>query len=209
MRSKVHVRQVEALARVLIAVFLLLLLASTAWGREKKECSWSMRWDVKTLSDQDAGKINFHPEKTTIRRLTNKRMKFPVKERPRMQQEFKTYEVTARIKFYSVADDGDLNLILADPRHPGETIIAELPDPDCDTVKGSPYKERFRRAWREFRENCAIGGEINRDGNDHKVRKGLYTVTGVAFFDMPHFQEGESRNDIELHPILSIRRAGR
>jgi hypothetical protein len=30
------------------------------------------------------------------------------------------------------------------------------------------------------------------------------TVTGVAFFDIQHDQEGRAPNAIELHPILAI-----
>ena len=85
-------------------------------------------------------------------------------------------------------------------------MIAEVPNPDCPNVKDSPYATEFRRVWDDFRKSGTRDGNINQDGKRHGARKGLYRLTGVAFVDIPHFQEGRAKNDIELHPVLMIER---
>jgi hypothetical protein len=183
------------------------LLACGTEAAKKDECSWSIRWSVKTLTDKDASKVDLHPIKTTVGELTRIKRAMPIPDPPRMEEELKVYEVVCRIGSYSVAEDGDLNLMLSDPTHPDDKMIAELPDPDCGSVKDSRHAEDFRRAWAQFRADCAEDGRVIADGKDRPVRNGLYRITGVAFFDLPHFiLKGASRNEIELHPVLSIER---
>ena len=186
-----------------IAILCLLLTTSA----HALICLPSARWAVKTLKDPEARNINFEPKKTTVRRLV--RIKtgiypYPI-ESKRHGHEFSTYVVVCRIKSYSIAEeDDDLNLVISDPVHPKDTLIAEVPNPDCPNVKDSPYAKEFRRVWDEFRKSGTRDGKINQDGKRHGARKGLFRLTGVAFVDIPHFQEGRAKNDIELHPVLMI-----
>lgn len=188
-----------------VAIFCLLLAASAS----ALICLPSARWAVKTLKDPDAKKIDFNHKKTTVSRLI--RIKtgiypYPI-ESGRQGHEFNTYEVVCRIRSYSIAEeDDDLNLVISDPEHPKDTMIAEVPNPDCPNVKDSPYAKEFRSVWDEFRKSGTRDGKINQDGKRHGARSGLYRLTGVAFVDIPHFQEGRAKNDIELHPVLGIER---
>ena len=186
-----------------IAILCLLLTTSA----HALICLPSARWAVKTLKDPDAKKINFEPKKTTVTRLV--RIKtgiypYPIKS-GRHGHEFNTYEVVCRIMSYSIAEeDDDLNLVISDPEHPNDTMIAEVPNPDCPNVKDSPYAKEFRRVWDEFRKSGTRDGKIIQDGKRHGTRSGLYRLTGVAFVDIPHFQEGRAENNIELHPVIMI-----
>jgi len=187
-------------------VILCLLLATSA---QALVCLPSARWAVKTLKDPDAKKIDFKPKITTIRSLVNIKTgiyPYPL-ESGRQGHEFNTYQVVCRIKSYSIAEeDGDLNLVISDPKYSQYTLIAEVPNPDCPNVKDSPYAREFRRVWDEFRESGTRDGKIIQDGKRHGTRRGLYRLTGVAFVDIPHFQEGRAKNNIELHPVIIIKK---
>jgi hypothetical protein len=187
-----------------IAAAMCLALAGTAAALD---CIKSERWDVKTLADKDARRIDFTPRRLSVREMIRIKtlIPSPLLDAPRQPMERRVYETTCIIKSYSVAIDGDLNLVLADPEHPDDTLIAEAPDPDCPNVKTSPYAGEFRRVRKEFMENCLGGGRILKSGW-HPVKKVLYKVTGVVFIDIPHFMKGKAPNNIELHPILSISR---
>lgn len=194
--------------RTVAATLLAALLFFAAGQAGALNCIKSERWNIKTLADKDAVKIDFKPKNLSVHQLIRLKtvIPSPLLDAPRQPLERRVFETTCIIKSYSIALDGDLNLVLADPEHPDETLIAEVADPDCPSVRKSPHVEDFRRVRMEFREICLGGRKINRDGW-HPVKKGLYKVTGVVFIDIPHIMKGKAPNNIELHPILSISRA--
>ncbi len=200
-------RFLAVLAAAAALAFGLLAGGVSHGGDAGKRCILLERWAVKTLADKDSARIDFRPEKTTVSAMGDVKRIPPLPFMPRQGPEFKTFEVTCRIESYNTVRDGDLNLTLVDPDNPDRTMIAEVPSPDCLEDKKSPYAGVFRRVWGEFREIGAPGGRIIADFKRHKAREGLYTITGVGFIDIPHLQEGAAPNYIELHPVLSIRRA--
>jgi hypothetical protein len=186
----------------MLAVFLSLTLA---YGASVVKCERSPRWPVKTLSDRDASRINFRPEKTTVDALRREKVITPLPIEPRHGPEFRVYEVVCGIEAYDISEDGDITIILYQPGHITHMMMGEMPDPDCASVKNSPYRKLFRRVRGDFRRECLRGRKPVADGKRHPV-KGLYRVTGVGFVDVPHLMTGNAPNYFELHPVLRIRR---
>ena len=77
--------------------------------------------------------------------------------------------------------DSDYHFIVQER---GSHMIGETPAPYCDTRATLHYRRLMAQARRTVK-TCA------------KAR-----VTGVAFFDYDHGQDGVAPNAIELHPIL-------
>jgi hypothetical protein len=73
-------------------------------------------------------------------------------------------------------------------------MIVEAPDPNC--ASGSVFLDNIRFVRHALDQRF---GEITR-----LEPNALVTVTGVAFFDTLHGQEGVARNGIELHPVFVI-----
>jgi hypothetical protein len=121
----------------------------------------------------------------------------------------------------NVESDGDYHLVLTDdtlsygdeganpPVPPtGHSFIGEMPDPNClsgsDGSFGSqtPFADGMisaRQAMEQRFPNPDQSGAWN-DGAGAPVE-----ITGIGFFDRPHKQAGRAPNNIEIHPILSIR----
>jgi len=83
-----------------------------------------------------------------------------------------------------------------------------VPDPSCfsgsDGSFGSqtPFADAITSARQTIDQrfpNADQSGKWN-DGADAQVE-----ITGIGFFDRPHKQTGRAPNNIEIHPILSIR----
>ena len=77
----------------------------------------------------------------------------------------------------------------------GNTMIAEIPSPDCD--HGSRFDGQIASA------RAAFDGALKATGR-FKTAKLSVTIQGVGFFDKIHGQRGVAPNGIELHPVLSI-----
>jgi hypothetical protein len=90
--------------------------------------------------------------------------------------------------------DGDCHMVLADEH--GDTMIAEIPAPDC-IRHDSPWRELIARARRAVEDHLHIARK--RRAADEPV-----TLFGVGFFDVIHGQRGVAPNGIELHPVLGI-----
>jgi hypothetical protein len=159
-------------------------------------CGGADRWDVKTLQDADASKVKMKAIKTSVESLTKKKRPDDVGEQtPRFAAEMKTYTVLAFVKDYFTEGDDDIHIVLQDVKDTTITMIAEMPDYDCDKVKDSPFIAKFKKArdhFKSFKRKDLIG---------HK-----FFFTGVAFFDLTHGtpQRGVAPNGIELHPVLNF-----
>jgi hypothetical protein len=153
------------------------------------QCGYD-RWPVKTLTDKDAGRVDFHPLDTTVAKLAA----IPIHEIPYPDdhriapEEFNAYRVRARLVAVRREQDEDLHLIIADIEHPQTRMIAEIPAPACTT--GTGREEEYRRA-RAVARAAPLGSEIE--------------LVGVGFFDFIHDQSGRAKNEIELHPVLRVR----
>ena len=179
------------IAAVTVAGF----LASTTYGLA---CG-TERWPVKTGTDRDAGNVNMAAQPATVSALRSIR---PAPPNPNARREtsvapteLTTVAVAAILRVIKREKDQDYHLVIADP-HTGETMIIESPDPSC--AAGSRFAADIAEVRKEIdkRFHGPIAGR-------HQVNIPV-NVTGVAFFDPLHGQEGVAPNGIELHPILSI-----
>jgi hypothetical protein len=159
---------------------------------------------VKSLRDRDATRIQLDTViHTTVAALNAIRSQCgPAPDHRVRDEEFRVYEVVARVARVKRERDHDIHIVLEDPDDPRERMVVESDDPDFRGNVASPYREKLAAARQMFDDLVKQSGV--RHLND--VRGSLVRVTGVGFFDMNHFQIGRSRSCIELHPILAIER---
>ena len=150
------------------------------------------RWAVKTLSDADAGRVDFNPTLTTVSALNALTPRCSNLPSTRFTaEEFQVYEVVARVSLVRREDDRDYHVVLED--EDGSSIVTEVADPVCSGVISSMFKGTMINAKASFE---ALGG-VALQGRRIRLR-------GVGFFDFDHRQTGRSRSCLELHPVLSI-----
>jgi hypothetical protein len=99
----------------------------------------------------------------------------------RLPFERHVFTVVARVTFVREEADSDYHFILSEGSH---QMIAEVPAPYCDHAATLHYRRLMAQA-RRAAKTCT------------RAR-----VTGVAFFDYNHGQDGVAPNAIELHPLL-------
>jgi len=163
------------------------------------------RWPVKTLSDADAGLVNFTRVPATVSSLVSlpKPSSLPSSSRI-VPTELTVYTVTARLVEFKQEDDRDIHLVIADPTDASQTMIVEFPDAqNCSGAVGSAHGQEMRDARAAF---VAAFGQP--PSSSFRQLSGVATVTGVAFFDFLHGQTGVAPNGIELHPVLGFTATG-
>ncbi len=159
------------------------------------------RWLVKTLSDPDRDCVSLKPVDATVEALAALE---PPARRPSQGRvrpvECTVYRVEALLAAWDTVmrleNDGDDHVVLFGRENQRISIIAEIPNPECDGACRSGFAERFTAA-RETLES----GVRRPNPNDLPI---LVRVTGVGFFDRRHGQTGVAPNGFELHPVLSI-----
>jgi hypothetical protein len=153
-----------------------------------------LRWPVKTGSDHDAAQVNLTPVDTTIAELVALPAPTLAPEDSRVAPtELTTFRLTnVTVTSQNVAGDLDANLLITDGTN---RMITEIPSPQCVDA-GSPFLAGITAARQVFDARFPQGSpaDVNLTA----------TITGVAFFDFPHGQEGRAPNSIELHPVLSL-----
>lgn len=185
------------LQKLLLAFAILLTICSFVFG---DHCGIDRR-DVKSLLDKEAAKIKWTPKNHTVKYLSKLiQVPFPAKDKKfnkkiRYGNEFNVYEIKCRIREFRKEDDGDYHLVLVDLNDTTITIVGEIIDPNCPDLSGSQYMGAFKNIREEF--------ELFKLPKN-KVMEGVYTITGVCFYDKLHGQLGISANGIELHPIMDI-----
>jgi hypothetical protein len=151
------------------------------------------RWAVKTLTDSAASQVNLTPQTATVADLIA--LPAPWEPTDRVAQEFNTYQLTGTITFAKLEADSDVHMVLQDAN--GHTMIIEATCPDC--AQHSVVSDQIatvRHAVEGQFPNLASGVPENVSVD--------VTVSGVAFFDRLHGQDGVAPNGIELHPVLSF-----
>jgi hypothetical protein len=154
------------------------------------------RWSVKTMTDQQANKVDLASEPSTIAALS--KLAAPAEATTRLEEvEFKTLELKGKIVVAKLEKDKDVHMVLQDGEDPKATMIIESVSPDCsmNSVVAAQIGQVRRDVEAKF-PTAAVGGreEPNID----------VTVKGVGFFDRIHGQEGVAANGIELHPVLEF-----
>ncbi len=182
------------------AMYVLLFVA----GAEKiggsdsdDKCGGEERWEQKVLVDNGADSISEFYEETTIEELHQINTKTEAnkykKGRPRMEIEKQIYKIRhCFITDVLRENDNDLHLVIEDGH--GNTMIAEIPDADCPVAKESDWSgnyEEVRKTMLKYANN---------------YRHYLFTVTGPLFVDKSHGQTGRAPNNIEIHPILELKK---
>jgi hypothetical protein len=179
---------------VLLVVAAALVAAGTA-----QACGVE-RWPVKTLTDPAASEVTRSKGQTAeqLRQL-------PVLERirgslPRSGIVERTiYRVRVRLVEMKLEADGDIHLVIADPKAPRRTMIAEFPSEECVATASTLRMRQMIRA--RARLVAAFGAAT--ESRWLPIGK-LATLVGVGFFDVIHGQRGVAPNGIELHPVLSV-----
>ena len=159
-------------------------------------CTGKDRWDVKTLTDPNASTINYSPITITVSNLVSIPLTHTIGgNTARFGIEFNTYTTYCHIREYKLSDDGDYHLVLQDISNPSITMIGEIPDPYCESVKKSIRINQITQARKDFKNTLLVTEQVDTT---------IYIITGVAFYDKVHGQLGAAPNAIEIHPILSI-----
>lgn len=110
--------------------------------------------------------------------------------------------MNAELLGFKLESDGDIHLVIAQPGNRADTMIAEIPDPNCMDAAPAAYVHdgesglAFVKAYgippvREFR-----------------IAYRPIMLTGPAFFDFPHGQDGLAPTGIEIHPVLAVNASG-
>jgi hypothetical protein len=178
-------------------MFPLLFIAALTCGNE--------RWDVKTLTDKDAAKVDLVNMTESVNFPTLLEMKVPYTKwsnsLPRAKLERMTWSITADVIAFKVEDDRDIHIVLADHRNHKLTMVAEIPDPAC--MKNSPVKAQVTAVRANFQK---IFGPLPKTvGKLHTLKEAIpVVIQGVVFFDKLHGQTGVAPNGVELHPVLGI-----
>jgi hypothetical protein len=162
------------------------------------------RWDVKTGKDAEAPGISLSsPAPTTIAFLTDL-VRFPPPAHwpppSRVSPVEQTYwTVDAILDGYKFENDpqtgdSDYHLILKDAA--GNTMVAEIPFPQC--TQGSIWGAQIASTRTAFDSRFTPTSSMQ-SAQNLPVR-----VTGIAMYDKLAHGSGHSPNGLEIHPILSI-----
>jgi hypothetical protein len=159
------------------------------------------RWEVKTLSDEDATCVNFTPKQTTVSWLVSEQVPERLPEQSRSGTiECQVWQVTGKLLEFKAEDDGDFHIVIADLERPDLTMIVEIPDPECSGACASAHGADIARARADFTQ--AFGMPVKRF---HRLSQAkIVTVIGVGFFDCKHRQTGLAANGVELHPVIGF-----
>lgn len=169
----------------------------------KKKCG-TERWAVKTLSDFGGKKVNFKPEYWSIGDLV--KLKNPIRKGgtpPNIRlapMEYRTFLVQGFVIGYKLESDGDFHVVIADKNDRTQTLIVEIPDPQCDGANSSGHGNEYQSARGQLIR--LVGSP--RIGLARPNWDVLVNVTGVGFFDTLKGQAGAAPNGFELHPVLSL-----
>ncbi|HTD35729.1 MAG TPA: hypothetical protein VK665_18920 [Candidatus Elarobacter sp.] len=164
------------------------------------------RWHVKTLSDASASQVTLEPKTTTVANLVSIAPPAQLGEDERDPTEMQAVTVNAQLVGYkeelsSGKGDHDFHIVIQDPAS-NDTMIVEIPDPQCDGVCNSVAGDQIKAARDAFASTFQSSPPRSSFVKfQHPVR---VTVTGVPLFDFHHGQTGVARNCIEIHPVLSL-----
>jgi hypothetical protein len=161
------------------------------------------RWPVKVGTDRDARQVATLPQVTTIAQLRS--IAAPAHPESRRNARFApteltTFQIRGMLRVIKKEADQDYHLVITDPANPRVTMIVESPDPTC--ASGSQFLDNITSVRTMLDQTLQLDRIFAENARSELSMP--VTVTGVAFFDVLHGQEGVAPNGIELHPILMI-----
>jgi hypothetical protein len=184
-------------------VTILGLIALLASGSAALACG-TERWPVKIGTDKDARKVATSPKLATIAQLRLIAAPARPNSRPSARfapTELTTFQVKGILRVIKKEADQDYHLVITDPINPRVTMIVESPDPTC--ALGSQFLDNITSVRTTLDQTLQLDRLFSPENSRSDLSMPI-TVTGVAFFDVLHGQEGVAPNGIELHPILMI-----
>jgi len=156
------------------------------------------RWTVKVLIDPDTDKIDYNKVvKTTIANEIAIPMPTLGMQTPRLKDEMEVNQIECFIDGYKLEADRDVHIVISDEQ--GNTMIAEIPNPNCKEVKGCSQYKKIKEVRDWF--DSTFGPKTKYHKNKTKTK---YTFIGITFMDKIHGQTGVADNGVELHPVLDI-----
>lgn len=150
------------------------------------QCGGSYRWRVKTATDSSV--IDTSAIRLSIDSVVSIKRPYDCKHE-RQDEEKCSYTIVGRLIYWHLEADRDLHLAIQDTLS-GNTIICEIPDTTCSSIKSGFLFNQIADARRTFLSTNKLG---------------IYELTGVLFFDKPHHAIGASPMFSELHPIFKIK----
>jgi hypothetical protein len=198
-----------AAVAVLAAIFVGVRATNQARSAAAAECTGEYRWDIKTLSDGQAGQVDLQPVDAGVADFWEDKKPPGFKSSMRnLPLEMTVYRVKANLRearwvneastAKKKGGDLDIHLVIAALTNPDKTMVVEFPFKDC--VNATPsLKDRMVAARNAFITKCT-GGTPRRKFHD---LSGTATITGVGFYDKPH-ASGASQYGVELHPVLKF-----
>lgn len=192
------------------------------------QCGGQERWAVKDGTDPSAGQVDFTNVQTkTIGDLVGIQHA-PIPDRGDettrlVPDETNVVKVQAHLMQWKMETDSDYHLVLTDDteeftqgrgRASGHSVIGEIPDPNClsgshdEFGTSSPFLSigdgsMGISAARTQLENQFPNADLSGGWND--AGGTMVEVVGVTFFDPAHGQTGRAPNNLEIHPIVSIK----
>lgn len=194
-----HARSIIAATGLLTATF---AAAPSAGTIKKFACDGKERWEVKTLQDEEADRVDITKSKTiSIGDLIVKNRGdewATAEDNPRLSDEFDVYKITGKITFVKPQSDGDIHIVVADINTADEVII-EIVNPSCANVKKSSFIKTFRKVWKDW---------LNKFQQKSVHMNKVFEVKGVLFHDKRNHGHGGGPEGVELHPVISIKKIG-
>ena len=163
------------------------------------------RWPVKTLSDDDVGRVNFTPVPSRVSDLVGvrapSRRTLQRMNRTRVvPSELRTVTLTAYTVLAKAETDSDFHVVIEDVDDPSITMIVEFPDAGACAQNTAPaLVTQMEAARAAFVQTFGVP-----PASHFAPVFGKAEITGVVFFDFKHGQRGVARNAIELHPVLGF-----
>jgi hypothetical protein len=160
------------------------------------------RWNVKTLLDPAAPRINYTPRPTTVNRLLAlPRPRSVGSQTPRLAPvEFRTYSLHTPVVAARRIQSFDTLLVIGRPGHMMLVVFQDTHTCLDQTV--GPKGGEIHDATDQFNADCGPAIPY-----DHWQRlSGAADITGVSFFDVRHATPivGAAPNGIQLHPALNF-----
>jgi hypothetical protein len=176
------------------AMYAFLFAGSGIENRDNdNKCSGTERWDVKVAADERADEIKQRPKVISLEELISYNTDTLAKSGPRTYSETFTY--TLKNIFITDAireDDNDIHLVIEDGHK--HTLIAEIPDTNCKVSEDSRFATQIDKSRKTFMRY------------QDTYRQYVFDITGVFFRDKPHGQTGKAPNNVELHPVIALKK---
>lgn len=154
---------------------------------------------VKLGLDREARDVSITPRETTLAELVGIRRPAKTPEAHRADATERTiWRVSATLIGYKREADQDLHLVLSDEH--GATMIVEIPAAACAADGAWAKQIAAARKVAEAKLPHATGRL--------RAVQIPVTVTGPAFWDRLHGQEGAAPTGLEIHPVIGIEIGG-